>query len=91
MRTSHLLILTFICGPVPAGSIQLSFSENGLQRDRLLTQEESTTFGPITIHSHNRADTSSANVQGSILETSVSCSSASEGVNHMSTLEFIRN
>ena len=81
----------FTCGPIPAGSIHLSFNENGFQRDHILALEEFTTFGPITIHSHNRADSSSANVQGSILGTSVSSTSASVGVNHMSTLEFIKN
>ena len=81
----------FTCGEAPAGTIHLEFHQNSFERDRLLAREQFTTFGPITIHSHNRADSSSANVQGSILGTSVSSTSASVGVNHMSTLEFIKN
>jgi len=81
----------FSCGPTPAGTIHLAFHENGFERDRLLAREEVATFGTITIHTHQRADTSSAAVQGTIFGTAVSSSNATVGVNHMSTLEFTRN
>lgn len=80
----------FTCGPV-TGTIQLNFQENDFQRDRVLAHEEFSTVGPITIHTHQRADSGSANVQGTILGTAVSSSNAQVGVNHMSTLEFIHN
>jgi len=82
---------SFTCGAAPAGTIHLEFHQNGFERNRLLAREQFSTFGPITIHSHDRADTSSANVQGTIFGTVVSSSSATVGVNHMSTLEFIMN
>lgn len=78
------------CTPL-TGSIHLSFSENGFQRNRVLAFEGFSTFGPITMHTHQRSDTGSANVQGSILGTSISSSSATVGTNHMSTLEFTKN
>lgn len=81
----------FTCGPIAPGTIQLSFQENDFQRDRLLALEAFSTIGPVTIHTHQRSDSGSANVQGTILGTAVSSSNATVGVNHMSTLEFIKN
>jgi len=78
--------LVFTCGPIPPGTIQLNFQENDFQRDRLLAQEEFSTIGPVTIHTHKRSDSGSANVQGTILGTPISSSNATVGVNHMSTL-----
>jgi hypothetical protein len=79
------------CGALPPGTISISFQENDLQTDRLLAAERFTTFGPITIHTHQRADTGSATAQGTILGTAVSSANASVGVNHLSTIEYIRN
>jgi hypothetical protein len=79
------------CGPLPPGGIQLAFQENDIQRQRLLAQEQFSTFGPVTIHSHQRSDSGSATVQGTILGTSISSSNASVGVNHLSTIQFTRN
>jgi hypothetical protein len=79
------------CGALPPGTIQLAFQENDLQRQRLLAQEQFSTFGPVTIHSHQRADSGSATVQGTILGTSVSSANASVGINHLSTIEFTKN
>jgi len=81
----------FTCGPVAPGTIHLAFQENGIQRDRVLAHEAFSTVGPVTIHTHQRSDSGSANVQGTILGTAVSSSNATVGVNHMSTLEFIQN
>jgi hypothetical protein len=81
---------TFTCGPV-VGTISLSFQENDAQRDRLLADERFSTFGPVTIHSHQRADTGSATVQGTILGTSISSANATVGINHLSTIEFTMN
>lgn len=81
----------FTCGPLTAGTIHLAFQENGIQRNRLLAYEAFSTVGPVTIHTHQRSDSGSANVQGTILGTDVSSSNANVGVNHMSTLEFIQN
>jgi hypothetical protein len=82
---------TFTCTPLPPGTIHLAFQENDVQRERLLALEKFSTFGPVTIHSHQRADSGSATAQGSILGTSVSSSNASAGVNHLSTIEFTKN
>lgn len=82
---------TFTCGPLPAGTIALAFQENDVQRDQLLADERFTTIGPITIHSHQRSDSGSATVQGSIFGTSISSANANVGVNHMSTIEYTKN
>ncbi len=82
---------TLICGAVPPGTIDLAFQENDVQRQRLLAQEQFTTFGPVTIHSHQRSDSGSATAQGTILGTSVSSANASAGVNHLSTIQFTKN
>jgi hypothetical protein len=81
----------FTCGPLPPGTIQLSFQENDIQRQRLLAQEQFLTFGPVTIHSHQRSDSGSATVQGSVLGTTISSSNATVGVNHLSTIQFTKN
>ena len=81
----------FTCGALPPGGIQLAFQENDVQRQRLLAQEQFSTFGPVTIHSHQRSDSGSATVQGTILGTSVSSANANVGVNHLSTIQFTKN
>jgi hypothetical protein len=81
----------FTCTALPPGTIQLSFRENDIQHNRVLAFEQFQTSGPVTIHSHQRSDTGSASVQGTILGTSVSSANAQSGINHLSTLEFTRN
>lgn len=81
----------FTCTALPPGTIQLSFQENDFQRNRVLAFEQFSTAGPVTIHTHQRADTGTASVQGTVLGTSVSSANAQAGVNHLSTLEFTRN
>ncbi|HEX7285296.1 MAG TPA: hypothetical protein VF532_03900 [Candidatus Angelobacter sp.] len=80
----------FTCGALQPGTIQLSFTENDVQRQRLIALEQFSTIGPVTFHVHQRADSGSASVQGSILGTTISSASATAGINHMSTFEFIR-
>jgi len=81
--------LGFVCGPLPAGTIHLSFQENDLQQSHLV-QTQVSTVGPVTINSHQRSDSGSANVQGTIFGTSVSSSNGNVGVNHLSSIEFTR-
>jgi len=81
--------LGFVCGPLPAGAIHLSFQENDLQQSRLV-QTQTSTVGPVTINSHQRSDSGSANVQGTIFGTSVSSPNGNVGVNHLSSIEFTR-
>ena len=81
----------FTCGPIAPGTIHLAFHENDIQRDRLLALESFSKVGPVTIHTHQRSDSGSASVQGTILGTAVSSSNATVGVNHMSTVDFIKN
>jgi hypothetical protein len=81
--------LGFVCGPLPAGTIHLSFQENDLQQSHLV-QTQTSTVGPVTINSHQRSDSGSANVQGTIFGTSVSSSNGNVGLNHLSSIEFTR-
>lgn len=79
----------FVCGALPPGTIHLSFQENDIQETRLV-QTQTSTFGPVTVISHQRSDGGSATVQGTVLGTSVSSSAGSSGVNHLSSIEFTR-
>lgn len=81
---------TFVCGPLPAGTIQLSFQENDIQETSLV-QTQTSILGPVTIISHQRSESGSATVQGTVLGTSISSSNGSSGVNHLSSIEFTRN
>ena len=80
---------SFVCGALPAGTISLSFQENDLQLSHLV-QTQTSTVGPVTINSHQRSDSGSADVQGTIFGTSVSSSNGNVGVNHLSSIEFTR-
>jgi hypothetical protein len=79
----------FVCGPLPAGTIQLTFQENDIQETSLV-QTQTSVMGPVTIISHQRSDSGSATVQGTIFGASVSSSNGSSGVNHLSSIEFTR-
>ena len=79
------------CGDGPTGTISLSFTQNGVSRTRVLALGEEVTVGNFTTRIHQRSDNSSANVSGTIFGTSVSGGGATVGVNHNSSLEFIRN
>jgi hypothetical protein len=80
----------FTCGPLAPGSIHVDFLENDIQSTRLLALEQFATAGPVTIHMHERADSGSASAQGTVLGIPISSSNATAGINHLSTLEFIR-
>ncbi|HET9839666.1 MAG TPA: hypothetical protein VFR84_15670, partial [Candidatus Angelobacter sp.] len=86
-------LLQFIvtCGPAPTGTISLSFTQNGGQRTRILALGEEITVGNFTTRIHQRSDSSSANYSGTILGKTVSGSDANVGINHNSSLEFIKN
>jgi hypothetical protein len=88
--TFSFIDFSITCGPAAAGSIQLSFRENGTQRTRVLALAEEITTGATTLHIHQRSDNSTANVMGSVFGTSVMGGNAQVGVNHSSTLEFVR-
>lgn len=77
-------VLNVVCtDTAPAGIIHLEFKENGLQRGRLLNINEETVEGSLTIRHHGRADSGSANVQGSYLGAPVvDIGSSSVGLNH---------
>jgi hypothetical protein len=79
------------CGDGPTGTISLSFAQNGVSRTRVLALGEEVTVGNFTTRIHQRSDNSSANVSGTIFGTSVSGGGATVGVNHNSSLEFVRN
>lgn len=79
------------CGDGPTGTISLSFAQNGISRTRVLALGEEVTVGNFTTRIHQRSDNSSANVSGTIFGTSVSGGGATVGINHNSSLEFVRN
>lgn len=80
---------SFVCGALPAGTIQLNFQENDLQENRLV-QTQTSIVGPVTVRSHQRSESGSANVQGTIFGTAVTSSNGNVGVNHLSSIEFTR-
>lgn len=85
-----LSTFTLSCGAITPGTIQLSFRENGAQRTRVLALGEEITTGAFTTRIHQRSDNSTANVTGTVFGVTAS-GAATVGVNHSSTLEFIRN
>jgi hypothetical protein len=89
--TIDLTVFTVVCGPAPTGTMQLTFRENGVQRTRVLALGQEITIGNFTTRVHQRSDNSSASVTGTIFGTTVSGSNATVGINHNSSLEFIRN
>lgn len=91
--TCTLDLTTFIetCGPGPTGVINLQFRENDFQSTVLHALQEEVTNGPITTRTHQKADTSTANVQGTIYGTAISSPTAQVGVNHMSSIEVVHN
>jgi hypothetical protein len=88
--TVDLFSFTLTCGAIPPGTIQLSFRENGAQRTRILALGEEITTGNFTTRIHQRSDNSTANVTGTVFGVTAS-GAATVGVNHSSTLEFVRN
>ena len=89
--TLDLISFIFTCDVGPSGSMQLNFSENGAQRTRILALGEEITVGNFTTRVHQRSDNSSANYSGTIFGLSVSGSNATVGINHNSSLEFVKN
>lgn len=89
--TVDLNFFTETCTSAPTGLIHLEFKENGFQRTRVLNFEEEIIIGSTTSHIHQRSDSSTANVQGSLFGLPVSGTSATVGVNHNSSLEVIKN
>lgn len=79
------------CGAGPTGSISVSFTQNGATRTRVLALGEEVTVGNFTTRIHQRSDNATANVSGSIFGTSVSGGGATVGINHNSSLEFVKN
>jgi len=79
------------CDAGPTGTISLSFAQNGISRTRVLALGEEVTVGNFTTRIHQRSDNSSANVSGTIFGTSVSGGGATVGINHNTSLEFVRN
>jgi hypothetical protein len=88
--TVDLFSFTLTCGALPPGTIQLSFTQNGAQRTRILALGEEITTGGFTTRIHQRSDNSSANVTGTVFGVTAA-GAATVGINHSSSLEFIRN
>ena len=89
--TLDLSTFTFTCGPLPTGIISLTFKQNGANSTQILTCATEQVTGPVTIRTHQRGSTNSANVNGSILGVAVSSSTGTVGVNTQSQIEVIKN
>ena len=89
--TIDLNLLTVTCGAGPTGTIQLTFTQNGAVRTRVLALGEEITVGNFTTRIHQRSDNSTANVSGTIFGVTVTSSNATVGVNHNSSIEYDRN
>ena len=87
--TLDLITFAQTCTSALTGTIQLQFQENDVQRSQILALEQVNTVGPVTTRIHQKADTGSASVQGTIFGSAVSSASATIGTNHTSTLEMI--
>ncbi len=79
------------CGAGPTGTISVSFTQNGATRTRVLALGEEVTVGNFTTRIHQRSDNATANVSGTIFGTQVSGGGATVGINHNSSLEFVKN
>ena len=79
------------CGAGLTGTISLSFTPNGVMRTRVLALGEEITVGNTTTRIHQRSDNSSANYSGTVFGAAVSGSDGTVGINHNSSLEFIKN
>lgn len=87
--TFALPSFTVTCGASPTGQINLQFTQNDAVTDQVVSAEEKT-LGPVTIKTRTSSDTSTAGVTGSVLGNPASGGSATVGVNHNSTVEFLR-
>lgn len=88
--TFDLNTLVATCGPVPPGTIHLEFGENGLQRTRIIDLLEEEVNGPVTILTHQTADTGSANAHGFVFGAPISSTSARVGINHDSSVQITK-
>jgi len=86
-------IITFTgsCSAGPSGSISINFTQNGASRTRVLALGEEITIGNTTTRIHQRSDNASANYSGTIFGNAVSGADGTVGINHNSSLEFIKN
>lgn len=86
-----VISFTFSCGPGPSGSISVNWTQNGVVRTRVLALGEETTIGNFTARIHQRSDNASANFSGTVFGNAISGSDGTVGINHNSSLEFIKN
>ena len=89
--TVDLITFDVTCGAGPSGSMQLNFRDNGAQRTRVLALGEEITVGNFTTRVHQRSDNSTANYSGTIFGLNVAGSNATVGINHNSSMEFVKN
>lgn len=70
--------------------IHIDFAGNGFQSTQVIVAERVVTFGPMTVRTHEKSTTTSANASGSALGISVATSAATISVNHSSSLEVTK-
>jgi hypothetical protein len=85
----NLNTFTETCSPAAAGTISVSWRQNGAQSNELVLGQEQT-IGNLTVRTHQRSDNSTANASGTVFGMTVVGGNATVGINHTSTLEAIR-
>ena len=89
--TFDIITFTGSCAAGPSGSISINFTQNGATRTRVLALGEEFTIGTTTTRIHQRSDNASANYSGTIFGNAISGTDGTVGINHNSSLEFIKN
>ena len=81
---------TETCAPTVLGPVHVEWRQNKLISSRV-TSESQQTFFQSQIHTHQFADSSSADLTGTFLGIDLSNGSGDAGVNRSSTLEIFRS
>jgi hypothetical protein len=87
--TLSLITFTETCTSAPAGTISVTWKQNGAQSTQVV-MGETQTVGNLTTRTHQRSDNSTATATGTVFGTAVVGGSATVGINHSSTLEATR-
>jgi hypothetical protein len=87
--TLDLNTFTETCSPAPAGTISVTWRQNGASSTQVVLGQ-TQTVGNLTTRLHQRSDNSTATATGTVFGTTVVGGNATVGINHSSTLEATR-
>lgn len=84
-------LITFIetCSTAPAGTISVTWRQNGAASTQVVLGQ-TQTVGNLTTRFHQRSDNSTATATGTVFGTTVVGGNATVGINHSTTLEATR-